>query len=84
MGKEWSGKDKATKQLKKALAALDTAIQKWYEVNAPENTERYATCHIRSYQDGYHISELTLKPNEATDDYVDIESSKATRNKLGR
>lgn len=71
--------DRATKQLKKALAALDTAVQKWYEVNAPSNEERYATCHIRTYQDGMHVSYLTLLPDLASDDYVEIVSSKEKR-----
>lgn len=74
MDKRWSRKE--TRQLKKALAALDTAIQKWYEVNAPENEERYATCHIRSYQDGRHVSYLTLLPDIKPDDYIEIKSSK--------
>ncbi len=71
--------DKATKRLKKALAVLDTAVQKWYEVNAPSNEERYATCHIRTYQDGSHVSYLTLLPDLKPDDYVDIASSKERR-----
>ena len=68
---------KAEKQLKKALAALDTAVQKWYEANAPENTERYATCHIRDFpewSDLRHVSNITLCIRE--DEYVHIESSK--------
>ena len=76
-------KDKATKQLKRALATLDTAVQKWYEVNAPSNKERYATCHIRTYRDGSHVSDLTLLPNSDTFDYVDIASSKDRRKTNG-
>ena len=72
-------KDKATKQLKRALATLDTAIQKWYEVHAPLNKERYAACHIRTYQDGVHASDLTLLPDSDTFNYVDIISSKDRR-----
>lgn len=65
---------KETKQLKKALAALDTAVQKWYESNVPQNKERYATCHIRTYHNGSHVSNITLSPD--TDEYIDFESSK--------
>ena len=72
-------KDKVTKQLKKALAVLDTAVQKWYEVHAPSNKERYATCHIRTYRDGVHASNLTLLPDPDTFHYVDIKSSKDRR-----
>ena len=72
-------KKKAEKQPKKVLAALDTAVQKWYEANAPENTERYASCHIRTYQDGSHVSSLTLRPDDDKDNYIDIVSSKEKR-----
>lgn len=78
MSTKWSKKDKATKQLKKALAALDTAVQKWYESNAPLNDERYASCHIRTYRNGNHVSRLTLSP-DSLGDYVNIMSSKDRR-----
>lgn len=70
-------KAKAERQLKKALAALDTAVQNWYEVNAPDNTDRYASCHIRDYPydpDLIHVSDLTLCIGP--DKFVDIRSSK--------
>ena len=71
-------KDKATKQLKRALATLDTAVQKWYEVHVPLNKERYASCHIRNYPDGRHVSNITLLPDPIDNiySYVDIASSK--------
>ena len=75
-------KEKVEKQLKKSLAALDTAVQKWYDVNAPENTERYASCHIRNYPDdpdGDHVSDITLRPDEHKDIYIDLSSSKDNR-----
>lgn len=74
-----NSKLKAERQLKKALAALDTAVQKWYEVNASLNKERYASCHIRSYRNGDHVSEITLRPDEDKDNYIDIVSSKDRR-----
>lgn len=76
---------KETKQLKKALAALDTAVQKWYERNVPQNKERYASCHIRTYYNGSHVSNITLNPDPDpypdpdTDNYIDIKSSKEKR-----
>ena len=76
--------DKATKRLKKALAALDTAVQNWYETHAPSNEEHYATCHIRTYQDGSHVSYLTLLPDLKPDDYIDIISSKERRVSNGK
>lgn len=75
-------KKKAEKQLKKALAALDTAVQKWYEANAPENKVCYASCHFRNYiydPDIGHVSVITLHPDEHSDTYIDIESSKNGR-----
>ena len=71
---------KAEKQLKKALAALDTAIQNWYAVNAPENKEHYATTHFRNYPDdpdGDHVSEITLEPKHSS--FVYYRSSKDNR-----
>jgi hypothetical protein len=71
-------KDKVTKQLKRALAALDTAVQKWYDANAPENGEHYAACHIRSYPGtSVHISDITLCT--APGDYITIKSLKDRR-----
>lgn len=79
MDTEWIKKDRATKQLKKALAALDTAVQKWYESNAPLNREHYASSHFRDYPDGSHVSKITLLPDNDTDNYVEIASSKERR-----
>ena len=64
-----------TKQLKRALAALDTAVQKWYKERTPAYSERYASCHFRTYHDGSHISEITLKTSDSGN-YISIASSK--------
>ena len=64
-----------TKQLKRALAALDTAVQKWYKEHIPYYNERYASCHFRTYPDGSHISEITLKTSDSGN-YINIVSSK--------
>lgn len=74
-----SEKDKTTKQLKRALAALDTAVQKWYEKHNPIDKQRYATCHIRDLSNGRHVSNITLNPttyNKKDKDYICIASSK--------
>lgn len=68
-------RDTTTKQLKKALAALDTAVQKWYKEHYPSNSERYAHCHLRTFPDGKHSSEITLKPSD-NGHYINIVSSK--------
>lgn len=73
MAKEPS--DATTKQLKRSLAALDTAVQKWYEKHIPSYNERYASCHVRTCHDGSHISEITLKIGDSGN-YINIASSK--------
>ena len=67
--------DATTKQLKRALAALDTAVQKWYKEHIPSYNERYASCHFRTYPDGSHISEIALKTSDSGN-YINIASSK--------
>lgn len=64
-----------TKQLKRALAALDTAVQKWYKEHIPSCNERYASCHFRTYPNGRHISEIVLKTSDSGN-YISIASSK--------
>lgn len=64
-----------TKQLKRALAALDTAVQKWYKEHIPSYNERYASCHFHTYPDGRHTSEITLKTSDSGN-YINIASSK--------
>lgn len=64
-----------TKQLKRALAALDTAVQKWYKEHIPAYSERYASCHFRTYPDGSHISEIAMKTSDSGN-YINIVSSK--------
>lgn len=70
--------DATTKQLKRALAALDTAVQKWYEKHIPSYNERYASCHVCTCHDGGHISEITLKIGDSGN-YINIASSKEVR-----
>ena len=68
---------KAEKQLKRALAVLDTAVQNWYDVNASENKEHYAACHIRNIFEETgtrHVSNITVCTGP--DDFVTIASSK--------
>ena len=67
-----------TKQLKRALATLDTAVQKWYKEHIPSYSECYASCHFRTYPDGRHISEITLKASDSSN-YISIVSSKEVK-----
>lgn len=64
-----------TEQLKRALAALDTAVQKWYKEHVPYYSEHYTHCHFRTYPDGKHISNIALKISDSGN-YINIASSK--------
>lgn len=64
-----------TKQLKRALAALDTAIQNWYKEYVPYYSRRYAHYHFCAYPDGEHISDIILKISD-NGNYIKIASSK--------
>ena len=65
-------------KVKRALASLDTAIQEWYKENYPECDDRYASVHIRDFDDG-HCSKITLR-SKGSREYVVLKSSKDTMN----
>lgn len=55
-------KTDTAERLKKAVATLDRAVQAWYKEHDPENTQRYATVHIRTYPyEKAHASNATLR-----------------------
>lgn len=62
-------------KVKRALAAFDSAVQEWYKEHSPNNKECYAFVHIRNI-DNYHVSNVTLKPCTAVDNYTSISSSR--------
>ena len=66
--------DATTKQLKRTLTMLDTAVQKWYKERIPSYKEHYASSHFRTYPNGRHTSEITLKISDCN--YINIASSK--------
>lgn len=48
-------------KVKRALTALDTAVQEWYAEHNPENKEHYASASIfASDEDGYRVCRITL------------------------
>lgn len=60
-------------KVKRALTALDTAVQAWYAEHNPENKEHYASSSfITSNEDGYHVSRITLNSDPAGKVFVDI------------
>jgi hypothetical protein len=63
-------------KIKRALAALDSAVQAWYAEHNPENKDHYASAHICDYEGGYHASRITLHMDTDGNHYTDIISSK--------
>lgn len=63
-------------KLRRALAALDKAVQDWYKEHSPYNKERYASAHIRDFEDGRHVSNITVSLCPGADRFIDIYSSK--------
>lgn len=66
-------------KIKRALAALDSAVQEWYAEHNPENKSRYAAAHISDYEEGYHASRVTLQIDAKGMNYRDICSSKCSK-----
>lgn len=66
-------------KIKRALAALDSAVQAWYAEHNPKNKSHYASAHICDYEEGYHASRITLQADVEGEDYVDIVSSRCSK-----
>lgn len=67
-------------KIKRALAALDSAVQEWYAEHNPENKCHYASAHICDYEDdNYHASRITLQTDVTGENYKDIYSSKCSK-----
>lgn len=62
-------------KIKRALAALDTAVQAWYAEHNPENKEHYAASAFLN-GDGSHVSRITLNSDPEGTVFIDIVSSK--------
>ena len=67
------------KKIRRALAALDTAVQEWYAEHNPGNKSHYASAHICDYEEGIHASRITLQTDVEGDNYTDICSSKCSK-----
>ena len=63
------------KKIRRALSALDTAVQEWYAEHNPKNKEHYASATILD-GDGCHSSRITLNSDPEGTEFVDIQSSK--------
>ena len=61
-----------TQKIQRALRALDTAVQEWYQENNPDNKERYADATIFETDDGYHVRRITLNSDAEGKQFIDI------------
>lgn len=66
-------------KIKRALAALDHAVQEWYAEHNPKNKAHYASAHICDYEEGCHASRITLQTDDTEEHYTDIYSSKCSK-----
>ena len=66
------------KKIRRALSALDTAVQEWYAEHNPENKEHYASATILDSEEkgSYHASRITLNSDPEGKEFIDVESPK--------
>ena len=69
----------AEEKIKRALSALDSAVQEWYAEHNPKNRNHYASAHICDYEEGLHASRVTLQTDIVGENYTDITSSKCSK-----
>lgn len=72
-------------KVKRALTALDTAVQEWYAEHNPENKEHYADASFfASIEDGYRVCRITLNTDPAGKVFYDIKGGRHGRSKSKR
>ena len=59
-------------KVKRALKALDTAVQERYAEHNPENTEHYADATIFNCDEGYHVCRITLNTDPAGKEFCEL------------
>lgn len=59
-------------KVKRALAALDTAVQEWYAEHNPENTEHYADATILDSDEGRHSCRIILNTDPAGKEFYEL------------
>ena len=68
---------KSEQKVRRALSALDTAVQAWYAEHNPENKEHYADASfINNDADGYHVCRITLNSDPEGTEFVDIKGGR--------
>lgn len=64
-------------KVKRALTALDTAVQAWYAEHNPENTEHYASSSfITSDADEYRVCRITLNTDPEGKEFCEIKGGR--------
>ena len=63
-------------KVKRALTALDTAVQEWYAEHNPKNTEHYADATIFNDDEGYRICRIILNTDPAGKVFYDIKGGR--------
>ena len=64
-------------KVKRALTALDTAVQEWYAEHNPENKEHYADATIfTSAKDGHRVCRITLNTDPAGKVFYNIKGGR--------
>ena len=65
------------KKVRRALSALDTAVQAWYAEHNPKNKDHYASATIMDDMEcDIHVSRITLNSDPEGKCYIDIQSPK--------
>lgn len=63
-------------KVKRALTALDTAVQEWYAEHNPKNMDRYADATIFDDNEGYHACRITLNTDPEGKKFFDIKGKR--------
>lgn len=71
-----SSKMTSEQKVKRALAALDTAVQAWYVEHNPENKEHYADASLIIGDDGYRVCRITLNSDPAGKVFIEIKGGR--------
>lgn len=63
-------------KIKRALAALDSAVQAWYAEHNPENEEHYADASFMIGDDRYRVCRITLNSDPEGKVFIEIKGER--------
>jgi hypothetical protein len=70
-----ASKYSSEQKIKRALSALDSAVQEWYAEHNPENKEHYADASFM-LNDGYCVCRITLNSDPAGKVFLEIKGGR--------